>query len=120
MPIVLEESQRRNSQLLIWNMSYASLEQTEKIKNRIGVISTPLYITKEGQSGERHVPAQWQYDHWKATDATRGVTKSGYKSIVHRRLTDPQYQESQWSHGWTLEYCKYSDYFQNRHCGVCC
>ena len=56
-----------------WNMSYASLEQTEKIKNEIDIFSNPLYIIKDGQSGDG--PAQWQNDHWKATDATRGVKK---------------------------------------------
>ena len=35
-----------------------------------------------------------------------------FKSIEHRWFTDPQYQESQWSHGWTLEYCKYLDYLK--------
>ena len=85
-----------------------SLHQA-KIKNRIGITSNPLYFIKECHSGERHGPAEWQYDHWKATDATRGVNKIGYKSIAHRWLTDPRYQDSQWSHGSTLEYCKYQD-----------
>ena len=31
-----------------------SPEQTEKIKNRIDIISNPPYIIKEGQVGERH------------------------------------------------------------------
>ena len=35
-----------------------SLEQTEKIKNRIGILSDPLYIITEGQSGERNVMDQ--------------------------------------------------------------
>ena len=57
MPIVLEEFQRRKSLLLM-----PSLEQTEKIKNRIGILSNPLSIMKGGLSGERHGPTQWQYD----------------------------------------------------------
>ena len=33
-----------------------STEQTEKVKDRIGIISNPLFIIIEGQSGERHGP----------------------------------------------------------------
>ena len=59
-----------------------SPEQTGKIKNRIGIISNPLHFLKEGQSGERHGTKQWQYDYWKAKDATTNVHKRGYESIV--------------------------------------
>ena len=66
-------------------------ERTEKIKNRIGIISNPLHIIKEGHTGERHVPTQWQHDHWKAKDATIAVKKRDFESIEHRWLADPQY-----------------------------
>ena len=35
--------------------------------------------------------------------------KNTFSPFEHRWLTDPAYQESQLSHGWTLEYCKYFD-----------
>ena len=84
-----------------------SLEQTVKIKIRIGITSNPRYIMIENQSGERHGPARW-----KAKDATPNTRKRGYNSIGHQWLSDPQYQESQCSRGWTLGYCKYPDYFK--------
>ena len=64
-----------------------SPEQTEKINNRIGILSNPQNIIKEGQSGKRHGPAQWQYDHWQAKDATTGKDR-GCKSIEYRWITD--------------------------------
>ena len=39
------------------------------------IISNALYNVKEGHTGERHGPKQWQYDHWKAKDATTAVKK---------------------------------------------
>ena len=89
-----------------------SPEQTDKIKNRIDITSNPLYTMKEGHTGERHGPKQWQYEHWKAKDATEGAKKRRYKPIEHRWLTDIAFRESKLSHGWTLEYCKYSDNFK--------
>ena len=94
----------------MWNMSYAFAGSDRKIKNRCQIISNQLYFIKEGHSGERHGPEQWQYDHWKARDATKGLKKKGDDSIVHRWFTDPQFQESQWSHGWAEEYGQYLDY----------
>ena len=82
----------------------------KRSKNRFEITSNPSHFIKETHSGGRHGPEQWQYDHWKARDATKGLTKRGYDSIVHRWLTDPQFQESQMSHGWTEEYCRYLDY----------
>ena len=76
MPIVLEILQRRNGLLHMWYIFLPSLEQTEEIKNQSDIMSNPLFITKEGHTGERHGPTQWQYDHWKATDATTAVKKT--------------------------------------------
>ena len=60
---------------------------------------------------ERNTESErWQYDHWRAKDATRGVFRTNYHSILHRWHTDKRYQESQWNHGWTEAYCGYLDY----------
>ena len=68
--------------------------ETRKIKNRFEIMSNPLYSIKEDDSrGPRHGPQQWQYDHWKAKDAT-GRLRRGYDSIVDRWLKDKRYQES--------------------------
>ena len=77
-------------------------EQTEKIKKRIDQVIQENVVDQK----------QWQHDHWKAKDAAEGAKKRDYKSIEHRRLTDPAYQESQLSHGWVLEYCKYLDHLK--------
>ena len=89
-----------------------SSDQTEKIKTRLDITSNLLYVVKEGHTGERHGPKQWQYDHWKVNDATEGAKKRNYQSIDHRWHTDPAYQEAQLSRGWTLEYCKCLDYLK--------
>ena len=116
MPIVLVIFQRRNSLMLMCNMSHVLAWTNRKDQeSNCGIISNPPYIIKEGQSGERHGPKQWQYDHWKAKDATIAVKQRNFKSIEHRWLTDPQYQKSQSSHGWTLEYCTYLDYLKTVH-----
>ena len=65
-----------------------SLERTDKIRHRIGIKSNPLCILKRGHSGERNGPAQWQHFHWKATDATNGVSERRCNSISHRWLND--------------------------------
>ena len=86
-PSCLKYSQKGTVYCLCGILVMLSLEQTEKIKNRIEIISNPLLNHKKGQSGERHGPAPWQYDHWKAKDATANVHKRGKNSIVHRLLT---------------------------------
>ena len=82
-----------------------SLEQTEKIENRWEIISNPLYFIKEGHLGERHGPEQWQYDHWKARDATKGFItinikffatwpeRSRYHNMLVLRFKDVKNQE---------------------------
>ena len=88
-----------------------SPEQTRKIKTRFEKMSVPFYIVKEDDSrGAKHARERWQYDHWKAKDATKAVLKRNYCSFWHRLHTDKRYQESQWNHGWTREYCRYLDY----------
>ena len=57
-----------------------SPEQTEKIKNRIDLISDPLYVIKQGTHGERHGPEERQY-HWKAEDATTNVKKRRFTTF---------------------------------------
>ena len=59
-----------------------SLEQTERINNRIDIISDPLYVVKQGVRGERHGPEDWQYHHWNAKDATNNAKKSDYTTIA--------------------------------------
>ena len=85
--------------LLTWIMSHAFSGKDRKGQKPMDTMSNPLYFRKEGHSGN-DTDQKWEYDHWKARDATKGLR---YDSIVHRWLTDPQFQESQWSHGWTEE-----------------
>ena len=86
-----------------------SPEQTTKNKNRFEIMSNPFCSFEEDDSrGPRHGQQQWQYDHWKAKDVTRGLRR-GYDMIVQLCLADKRYQESQWNHGWT-EHCRYLDY----------
>ena len=85
------------------------LKQTEKINDRIDIISNPLYVIKQWKSGERHGPEEWQYHHRKARDATNNVIKRGYKTIAQSWIKDPVYRETQRVHGWTLEYCIFLD-----------
>ena len=92
MSFVLKIFQRRDSLLLVWWMSYAFVWTNRENQEE----------NWPGHTGERRGPKQWQHDHWKAKDAAEGAKKRDYKSIEHRRLTDPAYQESQLSHGWTL------------------
>ena len=61
-----------------------SPEQTEKIKNRIDLISDPLYAVKQGTRGERHGPEDWLYHHWNAKDAIWKVQKTGVTTIAKR------------------------------------
>ena len=71
----------------------------EKIKNRIGIISNPLYVIKG-----------WSYRRtsWTKTVAicplegercNRRSEERNFEPIEHRWLADPAYQESQVSHG---------------------
>ena len=64
------------------------LNKQKKFKDRIGIISNPLFIIIEFQSGECHEPKQWQYDHWKAKDAAVAVRKRNFPwntdvSLIH-------------------------------------
>ena len=108
MPNAPEIFKRRNSLLHLWCMLYA-FDRTVQ-KNRFEVKSNPFFPMKENDSrGPRHGPQQWQYDHWKAKHATRGLKRGYYDSIVHRWHADKRYRESQWNIGWTEEYCRYLD-----------
>ena len=80
MPIVIEIFTQKGTVYYFCGMCLVpSLEQTQKIKNRSGIISIPpRYIIKEGQSGKRHGPKQSQYDHWKAKDETIAVKKRNF------------------------------------------
>ena len=70
-----------------------SLEETEKIRNRIVIISDPLYVIRQGKSGERHGPEEWQYHHWKAREATTNVQKRVYTAIAKRWKEDPHIEK---------------------------
>ena len=89
-----------------------SPEQTEKIKNRIDLISDPLYVVKQGTRGERHGPEDRQYNHWNAQDATTIFQKRGFTTIAKRWKDDPSYRETQREHGRTPEYCIFVDYLK--------
>ena len=86
-----------------------SLEQTEKIKNRIDILAGPLYVVKRCKAGERHGPEEWPYHHWKAASAGRNCRKREYESVAKRWIEDPDYRVTQQIHGWTLEYCMFLD-----------
>ena len=62
-----------------------SPEQSEKIKNRIDIISNPLYVVKQGNSGERHGPEEWQCHYWTARDATNNVFNIDNKATWDER-----------------------------------
>ena len=64
---------------------------------------------KDDSRGAKHGLSQWQYDHWKAGDATKGARKKGKDFIVQRWQEDETYRASQTVHGWTEEYCRYLD-----------
>ena len=89
-----------------------SPEKTEKMKNRIDIVSDPLYVVRQGICGERHGPEEWQDHRWKARDATTNVQKRGLTTIAKRWKEDLSYRETQRKHGWTLEYCIFLDYLR--------
>ena len=76
-----------------------SSEQTERIKNRIDIVSVRRQTRIHGL---RHGLEDWQYHHWKAKDATKNSNKREYTTIAKRWKDDPSYRETQQVHGWTL------------------
>ena len=65
--------------------SMPSPAQTRKIITRFEIMSVPCCTVKEDDClGAKHGRERWQYDHWKAKDATRGVFRRNYRSILHR------------------------------------
>ena len=66
-----------------------SLEQKRKIKTRFEIMSVPFHTVREDDTrGAKHGQSWWQYDHWKAKDATKGARKSTHRSIPHRWLEE--------------------------------
>ena len=61
--------------LVTINLLWLSQEQTDKIKRRTDILADPLYVVKRGRARERHEPEEWQYHHWKSTDAARNCKK---------------------------------------------
>ena len=61
--------------------------------------------------GAKHGQSQWQYDHWKARDATKGARKKGKNSIVEGCQEDDTCRASQTVPGsCTEEQCRDLDY----------
>ena len=88
-----------------------SQELKRKIKTRFEIMSVPFYTVREDDTRRaKHGQNPWQYDHWKARDATKGAQKRKYRSILHRWQKEEAYQESESARGWTQEYCRYLDY----------
>ena len=84
--------------------------ERRKIRSQFEVMSVPFYPVREGDTrGAKHGQTQWQYDHWKARDATMGAKKRGTDSNVQRWKEDETYRASQTAHGWTEEFCSYLD-----------
>ena len=87
-----------------------SEEHFDKIQSRIDIFADPLLVVKRGKAGERHGLEEWQYHHWKATDAARNCRKREYEAFAKRWTEDPSHQDN--IHGWTLEYCMFPDYLK--------
>ena len=66
-----------------------------------------LTVREDDTRGAKHGQSRWQYDHWKAKDATKGARKRKYRSILHRWQEEEAYRESQTARGWTEEHCIY-------------
>ena len=63
-----------------------SQKHTDKFKSRIDILADPLYVVERRRAGERHGTEEWQYHHWKATDAARNCKKREYESIAQVSL----------------------------------
>ena len=111
-PIVLEVFQRREQSIA--NVEYVLCLRVNKQKrSRIELTSYQIHFTSRRKVIQENAKT--------STVAVRSLeserrnnerTQKRKNSVVHRWLTDPQYQESKWSHGSTLEYCKYLDYLK--------
>ena len=74
-------------------------------------MSVPFLTVREDNSrGAKNGLSQWQYDHWKARDETKGAMKKGKDSNVQRWQEDEKYRASQTVHDWTGQYCCYLDF----------
>ena len=97
-----------------------SPEQRRKIRSHSELMSMPYDVVKTDCSrGAKHGETQWQYDHWKAKDAQRHVTRKKHDSILLRWQNDERYR-TQTVHGWTEEALSLPGF--HRICGhiVCC
>ena len=94
MPSVLKIRTWGITFLTVWFMPCA-LARTERIQSR----------------GAKHGERKWQYDHWKARDATKGARKKGKHFIVQRCQEDETCRASQTFPGsCTEEHCRDLDY----------
>ena len=83
-------------------------ETMQRTKARFQAMTVPYYFARVNHSrSKKHGEAQWQRDHWKATDARRGAWKHKEDSIVIRWQEDEKYRNSLQAHGWTEEYCRH-------------
>ena len=81
-----------------------SPEQKRLIKTQLELMSVPFYTVREDDSrGAKHRLSQWQYDHWKARDATKCARNTGKDSIVQRWQEDETYRASQYENSLVLK-----------------
>ena len=102
----------RGAQIL-WLCLRPDEDTINSIKARFQALIAPHYLARVNRSrGKKHGESQWQKDHWKAMDAKKGANKRDKDTtILIRWQEDGEYRISQWSHGWTENYCRYLDYF---------
>ena len=116
MPIVVVIFQRRNSLMLMCNMSHvlAWTNRKDQESNWHHIKST---IHHKRRCNQENVMDQNSGSTiiGKRNTKPSAVKQRNFKCVEHRWLTDPQYQQSQSSHGWTLEYCTYLDYLKTVH-----
>ena len=84
----------------------------DKIRERFRALIGSYYVPEINARGKRHGIKQWQEDHVRAKDATRGAKKrTGNPSILARFQEDEWYRHSQIEKlGWTEAFCRYLDY----------
>ena len=84
----------------------------DKIRERFRALIGSYYVPEINGRGKRHGIKQWQEDHVRAKDATRGAKKrTGNPSILARFQEDEWYRNSQIEKlGWTEAFCRYLDY----------
>ena len=88
-----------------------SPEQRERIRSQFEVVFVPYFFVRVDCSrGAKYGQSQWQYDHWKARDPKRGVTRHKHYSIEVRWKSADKYRASQTFHRWARDNGRYLDH----------